>query len=200
MWSSGIRSRSEPAKNANCSGPRRPNIPRLPLGQPRPIESHGSGFFNGPRVHFARNALAHAGRNGRCVVAAFIATAFAQNDAEATKSQWRKVADQLRSTLPKLAILMDEAEADVLAYMTFPAAHRAKLHSVNPLERLNGEIKRRTDVVGIFPNDDAIVRLVGALLLEQNDEWTVQRTRYMTLETIASMGDDPVISLPAAAS
>ncbi|VDS08410.1 Transposase, Mutator family [Paracoccus haematequi] len=95
---------------------------------------------------------------------------------------------------------MDDAEHDVLAYMSFSKEHRAKLHSTNPIERLNGEIKRRPDVVGIFPNDDAIVRLVGALLLEQNDEWTVQRTRYMTLETIASMGDDPVISLPAAAS
>ena len=86
---------------------------------------------------------------------------------------------------------MDEAEHDVLAYM---------LHSTNPVERLNGEIKRRTDVVGIFPNDDAIVRLVGALLLEQNDEWAVQRARYMTLETIGAMQDDRVISLPAAAS
>jgi putative transposase len=152
------------------------------------------------RVHFARNALAHAGRNGRRVVAAFIATAFAQNDAEAAKSQWRKVADQLRSTLPKLAILMDQAEADVLAYMTFPAAHRAKLHSVNPLERLNGEIKRRTDVVGIFPNEAAITRLVGALLLEQSDEWAVQRTRYMTLETIATLSDDPTVSLPTLAA
>jgi putative transposase len=84
--------------------------------------------------------------------------------------------------------------------MSFPKEHRAKLHSTNPIERLNGEIKRRTDVVGIFPNDDAIVRLVGALLLEQNDEWAVQRARYMTLETIAPMGDDPVISLPVAAS
>ena len=94
---------------------------------------------------------------------------------------------------------MDEAEQDVLAYMTFPREHRAKLHSINPLERINGEIKRRTDVVGIFPNDDAIVRLVGALLLEQNDEWAVQRARYMTLETIAPLSDDPFISLPAVA-
>ena len=86
-------------------------------------------------------------------MAAFIATAFAQNDAEAAKSQWRKVADQLRPTLPKPAALMDDSETDVLAYMTFPVAHRTKLHSVNPLERLNGEIKRRTDVVGIFPNE-----------------------------------------------
>jgi putative transposase len=152
------------------------------------------------RVHFARNALAYAGRNGRRVVAAFIATAFAQNDAEAAKLQWRKVADQLRPTLPKLAALMDESETDVLAYMSFPAAHRAKLHSVNPLERLNGEIKRRTDVVGIFPNEAAITRLVGALLLEQNDEWAVQRTRYMTLETIAPLSDSANASLPILAA
>jgi putative transposase len=152
------------------------------------------------RVHFARNALAYAGRNGRRVVAAFIATAFAQNDAEAAKLQWRKVADQLRPTLPKLAALMDESETDVLAYMSFPAAHRAKLHSVNPLERLNGEIKRRSDVVGIFPNEAAITRLVGALLLEQSDEWAVQRTRYMTLETIAPLSDSANVSLPILAA
>ncbi len=152
------------------------------------------------RVHFMRNVLAHAGRQGRRVVSAFIATAFAQNDAEAAKRQWRLVADQIRPKVEKLAALMDEAETDVLAYMTFPTQHRAKLHSTNPLERLNGEIKRRTDVVGIFPNEDAITRLVGAILLEQNDEWAVQRARYMTLETIAPVSDDPLVSLPALAS
>ena len=94
---------------------------------------------------------------------------------------------------------MDDSEHDVLAYMTFPKEHRTKLHSTNSIERINGEIKRRTEVVGIFPNDDAIVRLVGALLLEQNDEWAVQRTRYMTLETIGQISDDPLISLPAVA-
>lgn len=151
------------------------------------------------RVHFMRNVLAHAGRQGRRVVSAFIATAFAQNDAEAARTQWRRVADQLRPKLPKLAAFLDQAETDVLAYMTFPAAHRAKLHSTNPIERLNGEIKRRTEVVGIFPNEDAIVRLIGAILLEQNDEWAVQRARYMTLETISQMSDDPLISLPAVA-
>jgi putative transposase len=148
------------------------------------------------RVHFMRNALAHAGRSGRRVVSAFVATAFAQNDAEAAKQQWRRVADQLRPKLPKLAILMDDAEPDVLAYMGFPSQHRAKLHSTNPLERLNGEIKRRTEVVGIFPNEAAITRLVGAILLEQNDEWAVQRSRYMTLESVAAIGDDPIVSLP----
>jgi putative transposase len=149
------------------------------------------------RVHFMRNVLAHAGKQGRRVVSAFIGTAFAQDDAGAAKTQWRQVADQLRPRVPKLAALMDEAETDVLAYMTFPAAHRAKLHSTNPIERLIGEIKRRTEVVGIFPNEDAITRLVGAILLEQNDEWTVQRARYMSLETIAPLSDDPIVMLSA---
>jgi len=152
------------------------------------------------RVHFMRNALAHAGRSGRRVVSAFIATAFAQDDAEAARIQWRRVADQLKPKVAKLAGLMDEAEPDVLAYMTFPVQHRAKLHSTNPLERLNGEIKRRTEVVGIFPNEAAITRLVGAILLEQNDEWAVQRARYMTLETIAPLSDDPIVTLPAVAA
>jgi transposase-like protein len=151
------------------------------------------------RVHTMRNLLAHAGRQGRGVAAAFIATAFAQDDAAAAKAQWRKVADQLRPKLPKLAAAMDEAEVDVLAYMDFPTAHRTKLHSTNSLERLNGEVKRRTDVVGIFPNEEAIYRLVGAILLEQNDEWSVQRARYMTLETIATLSDDATVSLPAMA-
>jgi transposase-like protein len=151
------------------------------------------------RVHFMRNVLAHAGKSGRRVAAAFIATAFAQETPEAASLQWRTVADQIRPKVPKLATIMDDAENDVLAYMTFPKEHRAQLHSINSIERINGEIKRRTDVVGIFPNDDAIVRLVGAILLEQNDEWAVQRSRYMTLETIGQMSDDPLISLPAVA-
>ncbi len=83
----------------------------------------------------------------------------------------------------------------MLAYMTFPAAHRTKLHPTNPLERLNDEIKQRTDVVGIFPNEDAIIRLVGAILIEQNDEWAVQRARYITLETITALSNDPLVSL-----
>jgi transposase-like protein len=146
------------------------------------------------RVHTMRNLLAHAGRQGRGVAAAF-----AQDDAAAAKAQWRKVVDQFRPKLPKFAVAMDDAEVDVLAYMDFPAAHRTKLHSTNSLERLNGEVKRRTDVVGIFPNEEAIYRLVGAILLEQNDEWSVQRARYMTMETIATLSDDATVSLPAMA-
>jgi len=152
------------------------------------------------RIHFMRNVLAHAGKQGRRVVSAFIGTAFAQNDADTARAQWRQVADQLRQRVKKLAEFMDEAETDVLAYLSFPAAHRPKLHSTNPIERLNGEIKRRTQVVGIFPNEEAITRLVGAILLEQNDEWAVQRARYMTLETIAPLSEDLILKLPAVAA
>ena len=151
------------------------------------------------RVHFMRNVLAHAGKGHRRLVSAWIATAFAEADADAASKQWRSVADQLRPRVPKLAALMDTAEDDVLAFMSYPKEHRAKIHSTNPLERLNGEIKRRTDVVGIFPNEAAITRLVGAILLEQNDEWAVQR-RYMSLETLAPVSDDPTISLSAVAA
>ena len=152
------------------------------------------------RVHFLRNLLAHAGKQGRRLVAAFVDTAFAQPNAACAKAQWRQVADQMRPKLPKLAAIMDEAEDDVLAYMTFPKAHWPKLHSTNPIERLNGEIKRRTDVVGIFPNEAAITRLVGAILMEQNDEWAVQRCRYMTLETMTAVSEDNLPMLAAAAS
>jgi putative transposase len=151
-------------------------------------------------VHFARTASAHAGKTQRRIVSAWIGTAYAQEDAAAAHTQWRTVADQLRPKVPKLAALMDAAEEDVLAYMHFPAAHRAKLHSTNPIERLNGEIKRRTDVVGIFPNEAAAVRLIGAIRLEQSDEWATQRARYMTLETIGTIGDTAPVSLPALAS
>jgi putative transposase len=152
------------------------------------------------RVHFMRNAMAHAGKTQRRIVSAWVGTAFAQNDAAAARKQWRHVADELRPRVSKLATLMDEAEADVLAYMGFPAQHRAKIHSTNPIERLNGEIKRRSDVVGIFPNEAAVTRLIGAVLLEQNDEWAVQRARYLSLETIAPLSDDPTGSLPLLAA
>lgn len=139
------------------------------------------------RVHFMRNALAHVTKGQRLMVAAAIRTAFVQEDHESAVAQWRQVADSLRKRFPKLATLMDEAEQDVLAFMTFPGDHWSKIHSTNPLERLNKEIKRRTNVVGIFPNEAAITRLVGAILAEQDDEWAVSR-RYMSLETLARLG------------
>jgi putative transposase len=148
------------------------------------------------RVHFMRNALAHAGKGQRQMVLALINTVFAQESAEAASAQWRIVTDQLREKFPKLAAMLDEAEADVLAFMQFPKAHRTQIASTNPLERLNAEIKRRTDVVGIFPNDASIARLVGALLLEQNDEWQLQR-RYMQLEGLKTLSDNQVPRLSA---
>jgi len=140
--------------------------------------------------------MAYAGKTQRKIVSAWIGTAFAQDDAAVARKQWREVADQAGPRVPELAGLMDNAEADVLAYMDFPAQHRAKIHSTKPIERLNGEIKRCSDVVGIFPNKDAVKRLIGALLLEQNDEWATQRARYMTLEAIATLGDGRPFGLP----
>jgi putative transposase len=148
------------------------------------------------KVHFLRNALAHAGKGQRQMVLAMINTVFAQESLEAAIAQWRVVADQLRAKFPKLAAMLDRSEPDVLAYMSFPKAHRTQIHSTNPLERLNAEIKRRTDVVGIFPNDAAITRLVGALLLEQSDEWSLQR-RYMQLEGLQTLADNQTARLSA---
>jgi putative transposase len=141
------------------------------------------------RVHFMRNALAFANKGQRQMVLALINTAMAQETTDAAHEQWHVVADHFRTKLPKLAAMLDEAENDVLAFMDFPRAHRKQIASTNPLERLNAEIKRRTDVVGIFPNDAAIVRLVGALLLEQNDEWQLQR-RYLSLEGLGAVSDN----------
>ena len=148
------------------------------------------------KVHFLRNALAHAGKGQRQMVLALINTIFAQETPEAASDQWRAVADQLRERFPKLAEMMDDAEPDVLAFMSFPKAHRTQIHSTNPLERLNAEIKRRTNVVGIFPNEAAITRLVGAMLLEQNDEWALKR-RYMQLEGLQSLVDNQTARLSA---
>jgi putative transposase len=148
------------------------------------------------RVHFMRNALAYAGKGQRQVVLALINTAFAQENTDAAAAQWDIVVDQLRNKYPKLAIYLDDAKVDVLAFMGFPKAHRKQLASTNPLERLNAEIKRRTDVVGIFPNDPSIIRLVGALLLEQNDEWQLQR-RYMQLEGLNTVTDNELHRISA---
>ena len=155
------------------------------------------------RVHWMRNALAHVPKGQHTMVAAAIRQAFLQPDAEAAHQTWRHVADQLRTRWPKLAALMDDSEHDVLASMAFPTQHRTKLHSTNPLERLNKEVKRRADVVGIFPNEASITRLIGAVLLEQNDEWLLQH-RYMQVEGMAELTPplidaDPVKLPPMAA-
>jgi putative transposase len=148
------------------------------------------------RVHWMRNALAHVPKGQHTMVAAAIRQAFLQTDAAAAHAAWRHVADQLRPRWPKLAALMDESEHDVLAYMAFPAQHRTKLHSTNPLERLNKEVKRRADVVGIFPNEGSIIRLIGAVLLEQNDEWLLQH-RYMQIEGMAELSPAAIETVPA---
>jgi len=138
------------------------------------------------RVHFMRNALAYVPKSQNQMVAAVIRTAFVQPTREEAVAQWRETADRLRERFEKLGALMDEAEADVLAFMGFPKDHWKKIASTNPLERVNKEIKRRSNVVGIFPNDAAIMRLVGALIVEQNEEWHLTR-RYMSNESLAKV-------------
>jgi putative transposase len=135
------------------------------------------------RVHFLRNALAHVPRQQHQMVAAVIRTAFVQEDHEQARAQWRETADKLRVRFPKVGELMDSAEEEVLAFMRFPKEIWPQLASTNPLERLNKEIKRRSRVIEIFPNDEAVIRLVGALLAEQSDEWQVTR-RYMSQEVL----------------
>ena len=154
------------------------------------------------RVHWMRNGLAHVSKGQHTVVAAAIRQAFDQPDRLHAGETWRHVANQLRTRWPKLANLMDESEQDVLAYMTFPRQHRTKLHSTNPIERLNKEVKRRADVVGIFPNEAAIMRLIGAVLFEQNDEWQIQN-RYMQVEAFDQIDKeeiDPIVSLATKAA
>jgi putative transposase len=151
------------------------------------------------RLHWMRNALAHVPPKQRPAVVAMLKTIFAQESAAAAHEQWCSVADALRERFSKLVELMDASREDVLVYMSFPREHWAQIASTNPLERLNGEIKRRSDVIGIFPNGRAVIRLVGALMLEQNDEWAVSR-RYMSLESLSALSDDPILRLPAMAA
>jgi transposase-like protein len=138
------------------------------------------------RVHFLRDIGAHARKSGRRLISAFIGTAFAQETPEAARREWRRVSDRLRETLPKLSRQMDEAETDVLAYKAFPPQHWPKISSTNPIERPNVEIKRRTDVVGVFPNPAALLRLAGAVLVEAHDEWQVSaERRYLSERSMA---------------
>lgn len=148
------------------------------------------------RVHWMRNALAHAPAKQRAAVVAMLKTIFAQETKAEAMAQWNTVADALREKQPRLSAMMDASREDVLAYMDFPKDHWPQIASTNPLERLNKEVKRRADVVGIFPNDEAIVRLVGAQMLEINDEWAVAR-RYMSLEALARLLHTDPVRLPA---
>jgi putative transposase len=148
------------------------------------------------RVHFVRNALALVPKAASQMVAATIRAVFVQPDAQNARETWRRVADGFRDRFPRLAELLDDAEPDVLAYLAFPPEHWRQVWSNNPLERLNKEVKRRTDVVGIFPNTAAALRLVGMVLAEQHDEWQVAR-RYFSSESLAKLSPPLVASEPA---
>lgn len=139
------------------------------------------------RVHFMRNLLATVPKAHQAMVGTLVRQVFVQPDVASAQEAWRRVADELRTRFPKAAALMDQAEADVLAHLHFPLAHRVKLHSTNTLERLNKEVKRRANVVGIFPNVASIRRLIGAVLMEQNEEWQLQH-RYLPQHTMLDTG------------
>jgi len=151
------------------------------------------------RVHFVRNALALVPKGVQAMVAATIRTVFAQPTATAARAQWTEVIRGFRERFPRVAALMEAAEADVLAYLAFPREHWRQIWSTNPLERLNREIKRRTDVVGIFPTGGAVIRLVGALLKEQHDEWQVSR-RYVSADSLERVIVPALLPAPALAA
>ena len=137
------------------------------------------------RVHFARNLLALVPKSHQDMVAAVFRTIFAQPDPDTVASTWDQVRDQLGDRFPKIAVLMDDAKAEVLAFTAFPRAHWTKIWSTNPLERLNKEVKRRARVVGIFPNDASVIRLVGAVLADVHDEWQAGDRRYLSEGSMA---------------
>jgi transposase-like protein len=140
------------------------------------------------RVHFMRNVLAKVPKASAEMVAAAIRTIFAQPDAAHVRRQLGEIAAMLRPKFPDVALMLTDAAEDLLAFTAFPLAHWRKVWSTNPLERVNGEIKRRTNVVGIFPNDASITRLVTAVLVETHDEWAVAERRYLSEETMAMIG------------
>ncbi|MEW6568917.1 MAG: IS256 family transposase [Chloroflexota bacterium] len=150
------------------------------------------------RVHFMRNVLAHIPKASKSVVAAALRTIFAQPDREAARQQLAEVVNAMRPRWPKAAHVVAEGEDDVLAYMTFPEEHWTRIYSTNPLERVNKEIKRRTNVVGVFPDESSVIRLVGSVLMEISDEWQVGR-RYFSQESMKKLLDpEPqLVSEPA---
>jgi len=146
-----------------------------------------------------RNLLSAAPHRQRAMIAALVRTVFAQPDADTARTQLRSVVDQLTPYAPTVAERLEAMEADVLAYTGFPAAHWSKIWSNNPIERLNRELKRRTDVVGIFPDKASVIRLIGALLVEINDEMIAAERRYIAAASVAELTDGPAeLALPAA--
>jgi putative transposase len=146
------------------------------------------------RVHFMRNMLAHIPQADKSMVAAALRTIFTQPDRAAASQQLAEVVQAMHPRWPKAAELLEQAEEDILAYMAFPREHWSRIYSTNPLERLNKEIKRRTNVVGIFPNQAAVIRLVGSILMETSDEWVIGR-RYFSLETMNKLIEpEPLLS------
>ena len=141
------------------------------------------------RVHFMRNVLARVPKASSEMVAAAIRTIFAQPDGDHVRTQLDEVSRMLEGQFPDVAEMLRDATEDLLAFTGFPPAHWRKIWSTNPLERINGEIKRRTNVVGIFPNDPAIVRLVTAVLVETHDEWAVAERRYLSEESMAKLAE-----------
>ena len=151
------------------------------------------------RVHAMRNLLSAANHRHRQVIAALIRTIFAQPDGDTARAQLRAVVEQLRHYAAGVAERLEQMEADLLAYTGFPPAHWSKIWSNNPIERLNRELKRRTDVVGIFPDKPSVIRLVGALLVEINDEMIAAERRYIAAASVADLTDNPTEpALPAA--
>ena len=150
------------------------------------------------RVHFMRNVLAHIPHGDKSMIAAALRTFFAQPNRQAAGQQLQEVVRAMLPRWPKAAQLVAEAEEDILAYMAFPPEHWTRIYSTNPLERLNKEVKRRTNVVGVFPDEAAVVRLIGAVLLEQADEWEVDR-RYFSQESMRRLTEPEPLLLAEAA-
>jgi len=164
----------------------------LPLSQDKKAYRPGpKHHFESLRLHYLRDLLTKVGKTSQPWVATLVRTIFDQPDAAEVHAQFGRVVDALEAKLPAAAGHLSAAEADLLAFTAVPREIWRQIWSSNPQERLNRELRRRTDVVGIFPSRDAIIRLVGAVLMEQNDEWTEAR-RYMGLEILAKIGGGPI--------
>jgi putative transposase len=193
MW--GGRDRGVLARVPPQPGPSRPyGRPAGDLRRPEGLKAAIAQVLSAPwqrcTVHFLRDALGHCPKDRQQLVGAAIRPIFRANNLEEARRLLADTVTHLEGRVPKVARLLLEAEPDLLAFYAFPAAHRSKLRSTNPLERVNREIGRRTDVVGVFTNDDALLRLAGSLPIEQNDEWLVSR-RYLSEASMAELTQTP---------